>query len=80
MMRIDPELYKYEVLSAISLEDLALTVLSGGFLALRSSCTGTYKMPAEPTPATARPMMSAVEVGAAPHTADPISKMIRHAR
>lgn len=33
------------------------------------------KMPAEPNPATARPMMNAVELGAAPQTALPISKM-----
>jgi hypothetical protein len=32
------------------------------------------KTPAEPRPAIARPIMKAVELGAAPHTADPISK------
>lgn len=31
--------------------------------------------PADPRPATARPTISALEVGAAPHTADPISKI-----
>jgi hypothetical protein len=34
------------------------------------------KMPAEPRPAMARPTMKAVELGAAPHIADPISKTI----
>lgn len=33
--------------------------------------------PADADPAMARPTMSAAEVEAAPHTADPISKMIR---
>jgi hypothetical protein len=32
------------------------------------------KMPAEPNPETALPTMKAVELGAAPHTADPTSK------
>jgi hypothetical protein len=32
------------------------------------------KRPAEPRPATARPMMKTVEVGAAPQMAEPISK------
>ena len=32
------------------------------------------KIPAEPSPAMARPTINAVEVGAAPQTADPISK------
>lgn len=32
-------------------------------------------VPADPNPAMARPTMSAVEVGAAPQIADPISKM-----
>ncbi len=32
------------------------------------------KMPEEPLPAIARPTMNAVEFGAAPHIADPISK------
>lgn len=31
-------------------------------------------MPAQPTPAIARPMMKAVELGAAPHRAEPTSK------
>lgn len=30
-------------------------------------------MPADPSPAMARPMMKAGEVGAAPHTAEPTS-------
>ncbi len=34
------------------------------------------KIPADPTPATALPMMSATEVGAAPQTTEPISKMV----
>jgi hypothetical protein len=34
------------------------------------------RMPAQPTPATARPTTRAVEVGAAPHMAEPISKMM----
>jgi len=38
------------------------------------------KMPADPRPATARPMMRAVEFGAAPQTAEPISKMAMAAR
>lgn len=33
------------------------------------------KIPADPTPATARPMMRAVEDGAIPHMKDPNSKM-----
>jgi hypothetical protein len=33
------------------------------------------KIPADPSPATARPMMRAVLLGAAPHTALPISKI-----
>jgi hypothetical protein len=33
------------------------------------------KIPADPMPAIARPTMSALEVGAAPQTAEPISKM-----
>lgn len=33
------------------------------------------KMPAEPIPAIARPIMKAVELGAAPQRADPASKM-----
>lgn len=33
------------------------------------------KIPADPTPAIARPMMRATEVGAAPQTTEPISKM-----
>lgn len=45
-------------------------------------CSGTLlamttiapeKMPQEPNPAIALPMMKAVELGAAPHTAEPIS-------
>ena len=32
-------------------------------------------MPADPRPAIARPMMNAVEFGAAPHNAEPTSKM-----
>jgi hypothetical protein len=34
------------------------------------------KMPADPIPAIARPMMKTTELGAAPETADPISKTI----
>lgn len=34
------------------------------------------KIPAEPMPATARPIIRAVELGAAPQIADPISKMV----
>jgi hypothetical protein len=33
------------------------------------------KIPAEPIPAIARPTMKALELGAPPHRADPISKM-----
>jgi hypothetical protein len=33
------------------------------------------KMPAAPIPATARPMMRAVEFGATPQMSEPISKM-----
>lgn len=33
------------------------------------------KMPADPNPAMALPRMKAVELGAAPHIAEPISKM-----
>ena len=33
------------------------------------------KMPAEPTPAIARPTINAEDVGAAPHSAEPTSKM-----
>lgn len=33
------------------------------------------KIPAEPTPAMALPTIKATDDGAAPHTADPISKM-----
>lgn len=32
------------------------------------------KIPEEPDPAMARPIINAVEFGAAPHIADPISK------
>ena len=32
------------------------------------------KIPAEPAPAMALPMMNTVELGAAPHIAEPISK------
>ena len=32
------------------------------------------KIPDEPVPATARPTMKAVELGAAPHNRDPTSK------
>jgi hypothetical protein len=35
------------------------------------------KMPAAPTPATARPMMRAVELGATPQIREPTSKMKR---
>lgn len=38
------------------------------------------KMPAEPIPATARPMIKAVEFGAAAQTIDPVSKMLMAAR
>jgi hypothetical protein len=38
------------------------------------------KIPAAPTPATARPMMSAVEFGATPQINEPISKMNRAIR
>ncbi len=34
------------------------------------------KMPAEPRPAMARPTMKAVELGAAPQMAEPVSKII----
>jgi hypothetical protein len=33
------------------------------------------KMPAEPTPAIARPMINAVEFGAAPQMSEPTSKI-----
>lgn len=33
------------------------------------------KMPADPIPAMALPMMNAVELGAPPHRADPTSKI-----
>ena len=33
------------------------------------------KMPADPKPAMARPIMKAIELGAAPQTADPASKI-----
>ena len=36
--------------------------------------TDPEKIPAEPSPAIARPRINAVEFGAAPQTADPISK------
>jgi len=32
------------------------------------------KTPAEPTPAKARPRINTIDVGAAPHTAEPTSK------
>jgi len=38
------------------------------------------KIPAAPTPAIARPMMRAVELGATPQTREPISKMKRAER
>ena len=38
------------------------------------------KMPAAPRPAIARPTMKAIELGAAPQTAEPISKMIMENR
>jgi hypothetical protein len=37
-------------------------------------------MPAQPKPAIARPMMSAVEFGAVPQMIEPISKMIIHTK
>jgi hypothetical protein len=36
------------------------------------------KMPAEPRPAMARPRMKAIEVGAAPQSAEPTSKTTRN--
>lgn len=39
-----------------------------------------FIMPAVPTPAIARPMMNAIEFGAAPHSADPISKTVMQMR
>lgn len=33
-------------------------------------------IPAAPTPATARPIINAFDVGAAPHTTDPTSKIM----
>jgi hypothetical protein len=38
------------------------------------------KIPAAPTPATARPMIRAVELGATPQMREPISKMNRAMR
>jgi hypothetical protein len=38
------------------------------------------KIPAAPTPATARPIMRAVEFGATPQISEPISKMKRAMR
>lgn len=38
------------------------------------------KIPADPTPAMARPMIKAVEFGAAPQIADPSSKMMMATR
>jgi hypothetical protein len=38
------------------------------------------KMPAAPRPASARPMMSATELGAVVQTRDPISKMMMATR
>ncbi len=38
------------------------------------------KMPEEPHPAIARPIINAVEFGAAPHNADPTSKMAMEKR
>lgn len=38
------------------------------------------KMPAEPIPAIARPMINASEFGAAPHTTEPISNSNTAAR
>lgn len=49
---------------------------------LRRGTSGTMimmpptKIPAAPTPEIARPTMKADDVGAAPHKADPASKMI----
>lgn len=39
-----------------------------------------WKIPADPTPATALPTMKAVELGAAPQTALPISNMSMEVR
>lgn len=38
------------------------------------------KIPADPRPAMARPMMKTIELGAAPQIADPTSKMKTHTR
>ena len=38
------------------------------------------KIPADPSPAMARPMMKAVELGAAPQMAEPASKMTMEKR
>lgn len=46
---------------------------SGAIIA--TTVAAPVKRPAAPTPATARPTIKEVEVGAAPHTADPASKM-----
>ena len=53
---------------------------------LRSGTSGSMtiippeKMPAEPRPAIARPMMKVVELGAAPQSADPASKITIESR
>jgi hypothetical protein len=39
-----------------------------------------FATPADPTPATTRPMMNMIEEWAAPQMADPISKITKKAR
>lgn len=48
-------------------------LFSSGTICVRIS-DEPEKMPAEPMPATARPIMKAVELGAAPQIAEPTSK------
>lgn len=47
--------------------------LNGAMIA--TTVAAPVKRPAAPTPAIARPTMKELEVGAAPHTADPASKI-----
>ena len=42
--------------------------------------TTPEKTPADPKPAMARPRINAVDVGAAPHSADPASKSVMETR
>lgn len=49
--------------------------LSNGVIGIIMTTTPDMT-PAEPIPAIARPIMKALEVGAAPHNAEPVSKRI----